>query len=362
MQKADGMNYAPEFCGVTEKVVGPGEFTFSVIGLDHGHIYAMTNGLLEAGATLRQVYDPDEAKVQAFLSRYPQGRKAESEEEILYSDVSLVASAIRPDKRGPLAVRAMEAGKHCFVDKPGFLTMDDLEKIRDTRNRTGKKYYIYFGERVHVEGAVCTEKLIRSGAVGRVLNVTNLAPHRLNPPSRPDWFWDCSKNGTILIDIGSHQIEQFLTYSGSKTAKITCASMKNFSNTDHPGFFDYGDCMLEGDSGASCFFKVDWFTPDGMGAWGDGRTFVTGTKGCIEIRKYIDVGRSTDADHVYFTDSEGEHLIEAHGKYGFPYFGAIILDCINNTDLAIEPEKTLEAMRLAIEASETVLRRRYHER
>ena len=356
MQKADGMNYAPEFSGTTQKVVEEGKFLFSVIGLDHGHVFAMTNGLLEAGATLRQVYDPDEKKVDAFLSRYPQGQRAQSEEEILHSEADLIVSAIRPDLRGALAVRSMLAGKNVFVDKPGFLSMDDLDRIREVRGSTGKKYYIYFGERVHVEGAVCAEELIRSGAVGRVLNVTNLAPHRLNPSSRPGWFWDCDKNGTILIDIGSHQIEQFLTYSGSKTARITCASMKNFSNPEHPGFFDYGDCMLEGDSGASCYFKVDWFTPDGMGAWGDGRTFVTGTKGCIEIRKYIDVARSTDADHVYFTDADGEHFIEAHGKYGFPYFGNIILDCINNTDCAIEPEKTLEAMRLAIEASEKALK------
>ena len=339
MQKADGMNYAPEFSGTTHKVVEEGLFRFSVIGLDHGHIYAMTNGLLEAGATLRQVYDPDVKKVEAFLARYPQALKAESEEEILASEIDLVASAIRPDLRGTLAVRAMEAGKNCFVDKPGFLALEDLDRIRETRDRTGKKYYIYFGERVHVEGAVCAEELIRNGSVGRVLNVTNLAPHRLNPSSRPAWFWD------------------ILTYSGSKTAKVVYAEMKNFANPEHPEFFDYGDCMLEGDSGASCFFKVDWFTPDGMGAWGDGRTFVTGTDGCIEIRKYIDVGRSPDADHVYFTDAEGEHLIEAHGKYGFPYFGNIILDCINNTDFAIEPEKTLEAMRIAIEASNKALRR-----
>lgn len=352
MQKADGMNYAPEFSGNTHKVVEEGQFPFSVIGLDHGHIYAMTNGLLEAGATLRQVYDPDEKKVAAFLARYPQGHRAESEEEVLQSDVNLIATAIRPDQRGALAVRAMLAGKNAFADKPGFLTLSDLDCIRTTRAQTGKKYFIYFGERVHVEGAVCAEELIRNGSVGKVLNVTNLAPHRLNPSSRPAWFWDTDKNGSILIDLGSHQIEQFLTYSGSKTAEIVYSSMKNFSNPEHPGFYDYGDCLLEGDSGASCFFKVDWFTPDGMGAWGDGRTFVTGTDGCIEIRKYIDVGRSSDADHVYFTDFSGEHLIEAHGKYGFPYFGNIILDCINGTDCAIEPDKTLEAMRLAIEASE----------
>lgn len=358
MQKADGLNYAPEFSGKARKVVEEGRFFFSAVGLDHGHIYAMTNGLLEAGATLRQVYDDDEKKIAAFLARYPQAQRAETEEEVLQSDVDLIVSAYRPDRRGAFAVRSMLAGKHFFVDKPGFLTLADLDRIRAVRRETGKKYYIYFGERVHVEGAVCAEELIRNGSVGRVLNVTNLAPHRLNPPSRPEWFWDCDRNGTILIDIGSHQIEQFLTYSGSATARIAYADMKNFSNPEHPAFFDYGECLLEGDSGASCYFKVDWFTPDGMGAWGDGRTFVTGTDGCIEIRKYLEVGHSSEADHVYFTDAKGEHLIEAHGKYGFPYFGNIILDCIHNTDYAIEPEKTLEAMRLAIEASELVMKGR----
>ena len=352
MQKADGMNYAPEFSGQAEKVVGPGEFRFSVIGLDHGHIFAMTNGLLEAGAEIRQVYDPDESKVRAFIERYPAAAAAESEEEILASGVQLVASAVRPDMRGLLSVRIMKAGKCAFVDKPGFLTVDDLKEIEKTRRETGMKYYIYFGERVHVEGAVCAEKLIDEGKVGRVLNVTNLAPHRLNAPTRPGWFWDCGKNGSILIDLGSHQIEQFLTYSGSKTGRVVSASMKNFANPEHPDFYDFGDCHIEGDSGATCYFRVDWFTPDGMGAWGDGRTFVTGTDGCIEVRKYIDVARSSEADHVYFTDAEGEHLIEAHGKYGFEYFGKIILDCLKGTDDAIDPAVTLEAMRLAIEAAE----------
>lgn len=351
MQKADGMNYAPEFSGTAERVVAPGEFLFSVIGLDHGHIYGMTNGLLEAGATLCGVYDPDPEKVRAFQARYPQAAAAASEDEILSSDIALVASAIRPDKRGPLAVRAMRAGKNCFVDKPGFLTLEDLDAVRTARNETGKKFFIYFSERIHVEGAVCAEQLIAGGKVGKVINVVNLAPHRLNAPTRPDWFWNCDENGSILIDIGSHQIEQFLAYSGSKTARIVHSRMKNCGTPEHPEFFDFGECTLEGDSGATCYFRVDWFTPAGMGAWGDGRTFVTGTDGCIEVRKYIDVARSAEADHVYFTDAEGEHLIEAHGKYGFRYFGDLILDCRNGTDTAIDPEQTLEAMRLAIQAS-----------
>lgn len=351
MQKADGMNYAPEFSGKAEKVVEPEEFSFSVIGLDHGHIYGMTNGLLEAGATLKYVFDPDPEKVKIFLQRYPQAIPVESAEAVLTSDVFLIASAIRPDKRGKLAVDVMYAGKNFFVDKPGFLTLTELEEIRKTCQVTGKKFYIYFSERIHVEGAVCAENLIREGKIGKVLNVVNLAPHRLNAPTRPDWFWDCDKNGSILIDIGSHQIEQFLTYSGSHTAKIVASRMKNFGTPEHPEFYDFGECTLQGDSGATCYFRVDWFTPSGMGAWGDGRTFVTGTNGSIEVRKYIDVARSSEADHVYFTDSEGEHLIKAHGKYGFSYFGNIVLDCMRGTDNAISPNITLEAMRIAIQAS-----------
>ena len=46
MQVSDGMNYAPK--GKPQPVVSPGEFVFSAAHLDHGHIYGMTNALLEA--------------------------------------------------------------------------------------------------------------------------------------------------------------------------------------------------------------------------------------------------------------------------------------------------------------------------
>lgn len=352
MQKSDGMNYAPVFSGKARRAVKEGEFAFSVCGLDHGHIFGMVNGLLEAGAKLCRVYDPDNEKVQDFVKSYPQAVPAQSEKDVLEdSSVSLIASAVKPCLRADFAVRTMKSGKHVFVDKPGFLTFEELESIRDTRDRTGKKFYIYFSERIHVEGSICAEELCRSGAVGKILNITILAPHRLNPKTRPDWFWEKKQNGSIIQDIGCHQIEQFLTFSGSRTAIVARSSMANWNNPEHENFYDYGDCYLVGDNGATCFFKVDWFTPDGMGAWGDGRLFITGTKGCIEVRKYLDVAQSPESDHVYFTDAEGEHLIKAKGKYGFDYFGKIIRDCIDGTDSAIDPEITFEAMKIAIEAA-----------
>jgi predicted dehydrogenase len=353
MQKMDGMNYAPVATGKVDVVVQEGAFKFAVIGLDHGHVFAMTNGLLEAGATLTSVYDADKGKVEAFLVRYPQAVGVASIESILQDkEVQLVVSAILPYLRCDLGLKVMEAGKDFFADKPGMLTKEDVQRVRLACERTKRKYFIYFGERIHVEGAVYTEKLIQSGALGKVLSVVILAPHRLNAPSRPSWFFNPRENGSILVDIGSHQIEQFLSFAGAESARVVHSCKANYSNSDHPEFCDYGDANLVADNGATCYFRVDWFTPDGLGAWGDGRVFVIGTKGTVEIRKYIDVAQSKAGDHVYFVDKEGEHKIEATGKVGFEFFGKLILDCLDRTELAIQQKHTLLAMDLAIEADE----------
>lgn len=351
MQKSDGMNYAPVSQTRPEPACGPGEFPFAVIGLDHGHIHAMCNGLLEAGATLTKVYDKDASKVAAFVLRYPQAIAVDRAEDIL-DDPScrLVASAIRPCDRAALGIQVMGKGKHYFVDKPGMLTFDELERARAACAGTGLKYAIYFGERLHVEGAVFAGQLIEQGAIGRVVHVTILAPHRLNRASRPDWFFEKDLNGGIITDLGSHQVEQFLSYSGAHSIRVLHSTLANYANRDKPNFHDYGDGNLVADNGATCYFRVDWFTPDGLGAWGDGRVFIIGTEGTIEIRKYIDVATSPDGDHVYLVDRTGEHRYEVTGKVGFVFFGKFIRDCLDGTETAISQEHTFEAMRATLAA------------
>ncbi len=81
MQRNDGMNYAPQ--GKPAPVVKEGEFSFAAVALDHGHIYGMCNGLTEAGAKLKWVYDPDPSKVKQFCDKFVQVRAASCEEEIL---------------------------------------------------------------------------------------------------------------------------------------------------------------------------------------------------------------------------------------------------------------------------------------
>jgi predicted dehydrogenase len=349
MSNSDGMNYAPQ--GKPAPVVKKGEFPFAAIALDHGHIYGQCNGLIEAGATLRYVHDPDPEKVAAFIKKYPQAKPVESVEKLLDDpEIRLVASAAIPCDRGPLGVRVMESGKDYFCDKSPFTTLDQLEQARESAARTGRKYMVYYSERLHVECAVFAGELIAGGAIGRVVNVIGLGPHRLNVSSRPAWFFDHKKYGGILCDIGSHQIEQFLFYAGAHDAAITEAAVANYTAPEYPELEDYGHACLVADNGATNYFRVDWLTPDGLRTWGDGRTVILGTKGYIELRKYIDVTRESGGNQLFLVNEDGEKNLSLSGQVGFPFFGQFILDCLNRTENAMSQRHAFKAAELCLKA------------
>ena len=347
--KADGMNYAPK--GKPNAVCKKGEFVFAAHSLDHGHIYGMCNGLTEAGGMLKAVYDPDPNKVAQFKQSYPDVAVVEHEDELLNDPaLHLIAGAAIPNKRGPLGMRVMEAGKDYFTDKTPFTTLDQLETARQTAQKSSQKYMVYYSERLHVECAIFAGDLIHDGAIGRVVQVVGFGPHRLNAPSRPGWFFDHEQYGGILCDIGSHQVEQFLYYSGAKDAEVAYAAIANFNNPDHPELEDFGEANIVADNGCSNYFRVDWFTPDGLGTWGDGRTLILGTEGYIELRKYIDVARSPSKDHLYLVNQDGERHLELEGKVGFPFFGQLILDCLNRTENAMTQTHAFKAAELCLQA------------
>lgn len=355
VQRADGMMYAPK--SKPRPVVKPGDFRFAAIGLDHGHIYGMCNGLIEAGAELVGVYDPDEAKVAQFQAVFPQAKVTSSEEEILEDDsIQLVASARVPAERCELGLRVLAHGKDYFVDKPPLTTFAQLADARRAVEESKRKYMVYYSERIHVEAAVYAGQLIQEGAIGDVLQVINLAPHRMNPGSRPAWFFDPQYYGGILVDIGSHQIEQFLYYADAKDAKVMHSAVGNLAHPEYPLFEDFGEVNLVADNGATMYFRVDWFTPDALPVWGDGRTFILGSDGYIEIRKYIDIGRDAEADHVYLVNHKVEKHIPVHGKVGFPFFGQLLIDCLERAENAMTQEHAFKVIELAIEAQQRALR------
>ncbi|HQA48964.1 MAG TPA: Gfo/Idh/MocA family oxidoreductase, partial [Bacillota bacterium] len=255
--KKEGYSYAPK--GKSMPVCGKNEFPVGVIGLDHGHIYGMCNGLSEAGADICMVWDPDAAKVEAFRKQFPEAAAARCEEEVLESsNIKLIASAPVPDQRGPLGVKAILHGKHYFTDKPPFVSMDQLNEARKVVKETGKKFGVYYSERLHVEAAVYAGDLVKQGAIGRVIHVMGCGPHRISLDKRPAWFFDKKRYGGILVDLGCHQVEQILFFAGASKGTVTCSRVANYHYKDYPDFEDYGDAMISCDNGAAGYFRVDW--------------------------------------------------------------------------------------------------------
>lgn len=342
-------DYAPR--EKPKPVVKSGEFVFAAAHLDHGHINGQCNGLIGAGGTLKWVYEPDTVKRAAFIAQFPQAKAARSLDEILSDpEVQLVAAAAVTSERGPLGCRVMEGGKDYFTDKAPFTTMEQLDQAKEVVARTGRKYFVYYSERLHVESAMFATDLVNDGAIGRVVQVVGLGPHRLRKATRPAWFFEREKFGGILCDIGSHQFEQFLAYAGATDATVVQAAIGNYANPDKPEFEDFGEATLVANNGATNQIRVDWFTPDGLSTWGDGRTFILGTKGYIELRKYVDVGREKSRDHVYIVDDKGEHHLSVNGQVGFRFFGEFILDCLNRTENAMTQDHAFKAAELCLKA------------
>jgi predicted dehydrogenase len=347
-QKSDGQSYAPK--GKPNPVVKPGEFSIAAAYLDHGHIMGQCNGLTEAGATLKWVHDPDPKKVADFLAKFPGTQVAESLDVILADpQVKLVTSAAVPNQRGPVGIRVLESGRDYFADKPPFTTLEQLEQAKAAVMKTGKKYMVYYSERLHNESAMFATDLVQQGAVGRVRQVLGLGPHR-EGKGRPAWFYEHDKYGGILCDIGSHQFEQFLTYSGATDATVMHAAVANYAHPEQPGLEDFGEASLLGNNGATNYVRVDWFTPAGLSTWGDGRLWIVGEKGYIELRKYVDVARDKTGNHVYLVDEKGEQHIEVEGKVGFRFFGELILDCIHRTEKAMTQAHAFKAAELCLKA------------
>ena len=332
-----------------------GKLKFSAIGLQHAHIYGMCTELIAAGAELISCYDSDPAALAAFKARFPNIPAAREEAEILEdTSIALIAGAAVPNERAALGMRVMRHGKDYFTDKGPFTTLDQLADVRRVIAETGKKYMVCYSERLQSESSEYAATLIRAGRIGKVVQITGMGPHRLAASSRPAWFFDKSRYGGIIADICCHQFEQFLYFSGETDAEVCHARAENIAHPEYPGLEDFCEVSLQGKNGTAGYFRVDWLTPDGLPAWGDGRTFIIGTEGYIELRKNIDItGAHPGGEHLFITTNAAPtEYIDCKNTVGHPFFAAFVDDCLNRTENAMTEEYCLKAAELCLKAQD----------
>lgn len=326
---------------------------FAAIGLDHRHIYDLTRELQAVGAACAGYWpETTDLRVLAgFRERFPDVPEVASRDALLDDpSIDFVVSAAVPRDRAALAIEAMRCGKDMMVDKPGIVTRADLEAVERTVRETGRIFSIAFTERFLTPSTGKALDLVRGGAIGRVVQTVGLGPHRLNRTLRPDWFWDPSAYGGILVDIASHQIDQFLVFTGAGDAEIVASTAENRATPENPGFEDFGEILLRSGS-ASGYIRVDWFTPDGLPTWGDGRLFIVGTEGTIELRKYVDIAGREGKDHLFLVDRAGTRHISCEGE-PLTYFRAFLADLRERTETAMPQAHVFAVSRLALEAQE----------
>jgi predicted dehydrogenase len=322
---------------------------FAAIGVNHAHIYSQVRLMLNAGATLVSFYAAEPDLAAAFTQSFPQARPALSEQEVLADEtIQMVVSAAIPCERAPLGIRVMQHGKDYMSDKPGFTTLAQLAEARRVQAETGRIYSICYSERLEVGAAVRAAELVRAGAIGKVVQTVGLGPHRVHPPERPAWFYQREKYGGILADIGSHQVDQFLFYTGSTSAEVVASQVANYRHPQHPEFEDFGEMLLRGDGGSG-YIRVDWYTPQGLGVWGDGRMTILGTEGYIELRKYIDIAGRAGTDHLFLADQRGVQYMEC-SHVARPYGRQLVADILNRTETAMSQAHCFRVSELALRA------------
>jgi len=323
---------------------------FAAIGIDHRHIFGMAQNMMDVGAAFVGWYTEGEPEpVAGFLKRFPDVPRVATADVLLNDPaIDLIMLSGIPRDRAGWAVKAMQAGKDVMSDKPGCTTLAQLDEIKASVAATGRIWSIDFSERFEVPAVTRAAELVAEGAIGRVVQTVGLGPHRLNRPTRPDWFFDRAAYGGILTDIGSHQIDQFLYFTGSDDAEITMAQVRNFANLGDPGLQDFGEVALRSENGHG-YIRLDWFTPDALPTWGDGRLTILGTEGYIELRKYVDVGGDAGTDHLILVTGDRCEKIDASDA-GMPYFARLTADIRNRTETAMPQAHAFKVCELALKA------------
>ena len=323
---------------------------FAAIGLDHRHIYDQVQSLFDAGGTCVGYWTEGTPKtLEGFVKRFPDVPRVDDRRRLLDdASIALVTCAAIPAHRASHAIEAMRAGKDFMADKPGVTSRSQLDEVRRVQRETGRIYTVNFTERFEVRAVTRALELVRAGAIGDVVQTVGLGPHRLNRALRDAWFFDKSLYGGILVDIASHQIDQFLAFTGADDARIDFARAANLAHPDDRSFEDFGEIVLSAGS-ANGYVRVDWFTPDGLPTWGDGRVFVTGTTGSIELRKYVDIAGRPGKDHLFLVDARGVRHIDCSDA-PLPYYTQLRRDIVERTETAMSHAHCYRVCELALEA------------
>lgn len=266
----------------------------AVVGLGYWGPNLVRNfGAIE-GCDLVAVCDGDSAAVARALALAP-GARPESDIESLLEDPELdaIALATPVPTHADLAVRALEAGKHCFVEKPLAQTVADAERAVAAAEAAGKVLMV--GHLLEYHPAV--EKLAELIAAGELGDIRYIYGNRQN-------LGQLRADENALWSLGAHDVAVVLSLLGEDPSEVTAVGEAYVREGVEDVVFGY----LRFPSGVAAHLHLSWLDPHK-----ERRITVVGSKRMAVFDDMRIEGKLTVYDKGFDEDSRswGEYIARA---------------------------------------------------
>lgn len=202
-----------------------------------------------SGVELAWLCDADPATVDRLVRAHPSARATGDLQDLL-DDVSLdaIVLATPVPTHADLAVRVLEAGKHCFVEKPLAITVADARRALDAAQRSGRLLMVGHLLEYH-PGVRALKELADSGELGD--EIFYIYGNRLN-------LGKLRADENALWSLGAHDVSVVLALSGGEEPVEVAAHGASYVRG---GVEDVVFCFLRFASGLVAHLHLSWLDP-----------------------------------------------------------------------------------------------------
>ena len=252
---------------------------FGIYGCRHAHIHAFVEEMLSAGHRFVGVCETGGPWAEA-LSREYGAPLFDNEEQLFEQSPQIIGTAAVNCDRIGIIERCFERGIHVMTVKPAVIDDTGLDRLRDVISTGRIQVGMMLTERF--SPAVYTlKRLIDDGALGQVIGLTLIKPHKLAADLREPWHFDMASNGGLIADLMIHDFDLARWLCGSAPESMTGYVRRGFLAC-RPGVFDSARILIRTKKAQLVEMESDWRMPEGYFTYGDARIICTGTLGRAE--------------------------------------------------------------------------------
>jgi predicted dehydrogenase len=251
----------------------------AIIGVAHPHVEYVLEELKRSDRkdyTLLGVQDSDVELAHHYAAPFGAPVFAQVN-EILAERPDVAVIAGRYAERGTEAAAALRAGAHIIADKPLCTSLEQLNEVEQAVRVSGRSVTLLLEKRGYPE-TLAAHEFIQTGGLGEIVGITSVGPHKLNPNTRPEWFFRRDEYGGIIGDLAVHDLDTALLFAPAQSAQV-----RGWVRAVAPnGFAHYGVASVITPT-TVISAEVSWLTPQASDVHGDYRMRVVGTRGTLEI-------------------------------------------------------------------------------